>query len=91
MPRAVVDPDELRRFAAFLDGMALSVRNRKASLNSGLNDLKTVWRDEKYRQFERLYAEAMPQLEFFCKNAEQFAQHLREKEKPLRRYQEQRY
>ncbi|MCL0085588.1 hypothetical protein M1N69_05530, partial [Thermodesulfovibrionales bacterium] len=58
---------------------------------NNLSDLKAVWRDEKYRQFERLYAETMPQLEFFCKNAEQFAQYLRAKEKPLRRYQEHRY
>lgn len=87
MPRAIVDPDELRRFAIFLEGMALSVRIRKASLNSSFSDLKAVWRDDKYRQFERLYAEVMPQLEFFCKNAERFAQYLKEKEKPLRRYQ----
>ncbi|MCL0040897.1 hypothetical protein M1M90_02260 [Thermodesulfovibrionales bacterium] len=91
MPRAVVDPDELRRFAVLLNGMAQSVRKRKGSLNNNLSDLKAVWRDEKYRQFERLYAETMPQLEFFCKNAEQFAQYLRAKEKPLRRYQEHRY
>lgn len=91
MPRAVVDPNELRRFAIFINGVAISLRRRKSLLNSSLNNLKEVWRDEKYRQFERIYSEMMPQLEQFCKNAEEYAQYLQEKEKPLRRYLEQRY
>ncbi|MDW7651685.1 MAG: hypothetical protein SCK29_12940 [Bacillota bacterium] len=91
MPKAVVDPDELKRFAVLLEGMASSVRQRKSALNGSFNNLKDVWRDEKYRQFERLYAETMAQLEHFCKNAEHFSHCLREKEKPLRRYQEHRY
>jgi uncharacterized protein YukE len=91
MSRAVVDPDELRRVAVMLNEIASSVRQSNASLNNSFNSLKDVWRDEKRRQFENAYSKALPRIEIFCKNAEALAQHLRNKEKPLRRYQENRY
>jgi hypothetical protein len=91
MTRAVVDPDELKRFALILEGVASSIRDRKTSANSSFNNLKSVWRDEKYRNFERIYWETMSQLDLFIKDAEHFASYLREKEKPLRRYQATRY
>ncbi|MCW3488675.1 hypothetical protein [Dethiobacter alkaliphilus] len=91
MTRAVVDPDELKRFAVYLNGMALSVRKKKGHLNGKFKSLKDVWRDNKYRQFERTFTETMSQLEQFSKSAEQYAQKLRDKEKPLRRYEDSRY
>lgn len=91
MPRAIVDPDELRRFKVFLGSMSVSIRHRKSSLNSSFNNLKDHWRDEKYRQFDKLFSETMGQLDQFCKSADLFVHHLNEKEKPIRRYQEHRY
>lgn len=91
MPKAIVDPEELRRFSVCLDDLAGKVRNRKSTLNSKFRNLKSVWQDEKYHQFARLYEETTSNIERFCVNTEQLAQYLREKQKPLRRYQENRY
>ena len=91
MSRAFVDPDELRRVAAMLNEIASSVRQSKSSLNNSFNSVKDVWRDEKCRQFENSFLQALPRIEVFCKNSEMLAQYLRNKEKPLRRYQGSRY
>ncbi len=91
MKGARVNPDDLRRFAALLDNTATSMRKEKSSLNSSYNRLNNVWRDQKYHQFDNVYSQTLPQLEKFCKLCEQYAQFLRKKEKPLRRYQGQKY
>ena len=91
MPGVDVNPDELRRFAFLLNETVSSVRQSKSSLNRSYNSLKDVWRDQKYRQFEKIFSQTLPQIEIFCKSCEQYAQFLRDKEKPLRRYQEQNY
>ncbi len=86
MPGARVNPDELLRFARFLDDTVSSVRQGKSSLNNSYSNLKEVWRDQKFRQFAQIYDQTLPQIESFCKNAEQYSQFLRDKQKPLRRY-----
>ncbi len=91
MSRAKVDPDELRRFAVMLNNTASSIRQHRGILNNSLGKLKDTWRDSKYDQYMKIYDETMPQIESFCKDAERFANYLREKEKPLRRYLERRY
>lgn len=91
MPGACVNPDELLRFARLLDETVSSIRQGNSSLNSSYNSLKGVWHDKKYQQFDKIYSQTLPQIERFCKSAEQYSKYLRDKEKPLRRYLKQNY
>jgi hypothetical protein len=91
MPQAIVDPDELRRFAVFLNSMAESVRNKKTAVSSNFSSLKEVWRDQKYTQFERVFTETTKQLDKFLKDAANYAQYLQKKASIVDKYLERGY
>ena len=91
MPQAIVDPDELRRFAAFLDGLAESIKGKKAAVNGSFSSLKKVWRDQKYARFERVFSDTMNQLDRFIRDATNYAQYLRKKAAIVDKYLERRY
>ena len=91
MPKAIVNPDEVRRFAAFLETTAATLRHRKSAVSSGSTSLRAVWRDQKYAQFERVLSESMSGLDRFLKYAEDYAQYLRKKAEKVDRYLKQRY
>jgi len=88
MPQAIVDPDELRRFASFLDSIAESIRNKRTVVGSSFGSLKEVWRDQKYAQFERVFSETTTQLDRFLRDAANYAQYLRKKAAIVDRYLE---
>lgn len=91
MSKAIVNPDELRRFATFLNIMTEYVMSRKSSLNNSFANLNEVWRDQKYAQFQRLFTETMASIDQFCRHAEVYAQYLRRKAELADRYLERRY
>lgn len=91
MPQAVVDPQEVKRFAAFLEITAGELSNARADAKTSLSNLKSSWHDEKYGQFEQLFTETMTRLDHFIKYAEIYAQHLKKKAYKAERYLEGRY
>jgi len=91
MPQAIVDPDEVRRFAAFLDSMADALKSKKSGINSRFNELRDVWRDQKYSQFQRLFTETSIRLDQFLQQAQRYSHYLKVKAQKVDRYLEQRY
>jgi hypothetical protein len=86
VPRAIVDPKEVRRFAALLTQTVGHLRNSKSSVSRDFNELHSVWKDKKYVEFERVFLDTMGHLELFLKSSEMYAQYLNKKAGLAERY-----
>ena len=86
MNKAIVDPDELRRFANHLDGLADVLRSEKSQVNGDLNNLEAVWKDAKYRQFQMNYDEISRGMDEFVRSTMAYAGYLRKKAALADRY-----
>lgn len=73
MPQAIVDPDELRRFAQNLKKFNLDVQDRITTLNAQLNGLGTTWRDQENKKF---VSEFEQQVRVIAKFVELTNQHI---------------
>ena len=51
MPQAIVDPEELRRFALSLTKFSSDMQERSSSLNGQLAALERTWRDQEQKKF----------------------------------------
>jgi WXG100 family type VII secretion target len=51
MPQAIVDPEELRRFAQSLNKFNNDVQERIAMVNGQMASLERTWRDQEQRKF----------------------------------------
>lgn len=88
MPRAIVDPREVRRFAALLHEIVGHLGNSKSSVSRDFIELHSVWKDAKYQQFEKVFLDTMRNLELFLKSSETYAQYLNKKAGLAERYLE---
>lgn len=88
MPQAIVDPEEMKRFAAVLEREAELLRSQKGDLESRFRALGEVWRDQKHAQFEKTLVETLRRLDRFQAEAKEFSRFLREKARRAQRYLE---
>jgi WXG100 family type VII secretion target len=51
MPQAIVDPEELRRFAQSLKKFSSELQERVQSLNGQMAQLERTWRDQEQKKF----------------------------------------
>ncbi|HSW29031.1 MAG TPA: hypothetical protein VLH75_05970 [Longimicrobiales bacterium] len=77
--KVIVDPADLRRFAAVLEQETHTLRERQRAVEAARRELSEVWRDTRYRSFERTYLPAIQVLERFQKASERYAAYLRTK------------
>lgn len=88
MNQAIVDPEQLRRFAANLKIFAEDLQQRSTALGSQMNQLEQTWRDQQQRKFSHEFEEQMRQLQrlieatrehvpYLLRKAEQAEQYLR--------------
>ncbi len=59
MAQAIVDPEQLRQFAAMLKRYGQQVRDSSASLTQALSRLSDSWRDQENRKFADEFEEQM--------------------------------
>jgi hypothetical protein len=90
MPRAEVDPEQLRRFASYLEQTTAAIRDQKGSTLIGFARLNETWKDEKFVRFERTFTESMQQLELYLRRAEQYSEFLKKKAARAQKYLDQR-
>jgi hypothetical protein len=79
MARVVIDPDEVRNFIRELLRAAGEMHDGKTQIESNFRELRDVWNDRKYEQFERVFSEAMSHLTLFLHDAEAYADYLERK------------
>jgi uncharacterized protein YukE len=87
MPQgAVVDPDELERFARALQQFSAQMSQDKSRLSAQFARLEETWRDQEHKKFAQDFQQTMTVLGRFTRSAEQHAPHLQQKARTIREY-----
>ena len=86
MPRAIINPDELHRFAADLGIMVGMLRDRRNTVNAEFKALREAWQDKKYEQFERSFSEMIARFNRFTDESEHYAKYLHAKARKAEEY-----
>ena len=90
MARAIVDPSEMRRFAAFLDSERERLHDQRMNMRMEFARLQDVWKDEKYARFEQTYEEAERALQQYLSYCETYSTFLKQKAARAQKYLDQR-
>ncbi len=59
MPQAIVDPEELKRFANLLKKFNTELVDRSTALAGQLESLSTTWRDQENRKFAEQFSQQL--------------------------------
>lgn len=86
MSRAVVDPEQLRQFAAQLHRFAADMKERSSQLASQMNQLEQTWRDEQQRKFAEEFRAELGQLARLLAASEQHVPYLLRKAEQIDAY-----
>lgn len=89
MPQAIVDPDELRRFARNLQKFNLETQDRLTALSGQLNSLSKTWRDQEQRKFAEEFELQMKSIAHFIEINEQHIPYLLRKAELIDQYLQQ--
>lgn len=86
MPQAIVDPDELRRFAQNLKKFNLELQDRLATLNGQLVALGTTWRDQENKKFVGEFEQQVRAIARFVELTNQHIPYLLRKAETIEEY-----
>lgn len=86
MNKAVVDPEELRQFAAHLHRFTEELKQRTTALASQMNQLEQSWRDEQQRKFNEEFTDELRQLSRLLQTTEQHVPYLLRKAEQIDAY-----
>jgi uncharacterized protein YukE len=89
MPKAHVDPAELRRFAHDLAKFTYELQGLMAGLHSRLRELEKTWRDQEQRKFTEEFEQTMRTLARFSESAEQHVNFLQQRAGHIEAYLQQ--
>lgn len=86
MNQAVVDPEQLRQFAAHLHRFSEEMKQRSSGLASQMNQLEQTWRDEQQRKFAEEFATEMRQMKRLIDATEKHVPYLLRKAEQIDAY-----
>jgi uncharacterized protein YukE len=90
MPQAIVDPEELRRFAQNLKKFSADVQERITLLGSQLVNLGRTWRDQENKKFAEEFEQHMKMVGRFIEVIEHHIPYLMRKAEIIEEYLQQR-
>ena len=90
MPQAIVDPQELRRFALMLKKFNNEMAERMSALANQLNDLNNSWRDQEQTKFRLEFEQHMKMVKAFIEANNQHIPYLLRKAERIEEYMQQR-
>ncbi|HEX6987690.1 MAG TPA: WXG100 family type VII secretion target [Planctomycetaceae bacterium] len=90
MSQAIVNPDELRRFAQALKKFNAGLTEQLAALGSQLDGLSTTWRDQENRRFAEEFAKNMRVIARFIETNDEYIPFLLRKAERIDEYLQQR-
>lgn len=76
MAQIIVNPDELRRFAATLEQYVANIDEETGRISTAFNVLGETWKDDKHAQFENDFSELQAQIAAFKNKAADYAPYL---------------
>lgn len=82
----IENPKEIRRFARILVDIAKELQAQKTSTIHRLEDLKRVWRDQKFREFEPAFLDTTREIDIFVRAAIEYAKFLDRRAQKIDRY-----
>jgi len=90
MPQAIVDPEELRRFAQSLKKFNSDVQDRVASLSGQLAALERTWRDQEHKKFAEEFEQQIQVLARLIEMIDRHIPYLLRKAEIIEEYLQQR-
>ena len=90
MPQAIVDPEEVRRFARNLRRFNSEVQQRITALASQLVELGKTWRDQEHKKFAEEFEYHMKVISRFIEVTEEHIPYLLRKAEIIEQYLQQR-
>ena len=90
MPQAIVDPEELRRFAQSLKKFNTDMQQRLTSLNGQSVALGRTWRDQEQKKFAEEFEQQMQVLARFIELIDRHIPYLVRKAEIIEEYLQQR-
>jgi uncharacterized protein YukE len=90
MPQAIVDPEELRRFAQNLKKFSTDVRQRITMLSGQMVALGKTWRDQEHQKFAEQFEQQMKLILRFLEMSDQHVPYLVRKAEIIEEYLHQR-
>ncbi len=90
MPQAIVDPEELRRFAQRLRQFNEQLQQQMATLHAQLRDLGATWRDQEHKKFMEEFEQTLRTLKRFVHATEEHIPFLLRKAERAEEYLQQR-
>jgi len=90
MPQAIVDPEELRRFARNLKKFNTTVEEQAGALGAQLAALGRTWRDQEQKKFVEQFEQHMKVISRFLEVSEQHIPYLLRKAEIIEQYLQQR-
>ena len=88
MPKAVVDPDDLQRFAVDLRRFSMTVHEQVAAINRHFAKLGETWQDQEHAKFAGEFQHMVGVFSKFVVAAEEQVPVLLRKAEAIRRYLE---
>ncbi len=86
MPQAVVDPEELRRFAMRLKKFNSELQNQSTLLANQLTALGSTWRDQEHKKFLEQFEQHMKVIARFTETSDQYIPYLVRKAEHIEDY-----
>jgi len=90
MPQAIVDPEELRRFALSLKKFSGDVQERMTSVNGQMAALERSWRDQEQKKFAEEFQQQIQVLTRFLEMVDTHVPYLLRKADIIEEYLQQR-
>ncbi len=90
MAQAIIDPEEVRRFAAELKRFNGDLRERTASLMARYGALGDSWQDQEQEKFSTEFAQLTKNLKSFLEVSERHTPYLLRKAERIQQYLDQR-
>ena len=90
MPQAIVDPEELRRFALSLKKFSGDVQERMTSVNGQMAALERSWRDQEQKKFADEFQQQVQVLTRFLEMVDLHVPYLLRKADIIEEYLQQR-
>jgi uncharacterized protein YukE len=90
MAQAMMDPEEVRRFADELKRFNVDLQNRMASLQARFAALGDTWQDQEHLKFSEEFKQTLKALKKFVETSNQHTPYLLRKAQRIEEYLNQR-
>ena len=90
MPQAMMDPEQVRRFAEELQRFNRDLQNRMGSLQARFSGLGDSWQDQEQEKFATEFTQLMKTLKSFLELSDRHTPYLLRKAERIQQYLDQR-